>query len=189
MAQASILVRKNELLYGLKTVQRATLPLHRIVPLSNVLITSDERGLKISASDMLFAVTTWVPATAVEGSLHVNVSFMSLLNCVEKLQPGNILVQQVPETPAIRIHSGQYDVRIMGTDVREFPPMPMASDQQAPERITGYMRVNTLRDVADKVAIAAAVGDIRVELTGVRIESRWVKSNIRRYRRVSPRNL
>ena len=48
--------------------------------------------------------------------------------------------------------------------------MPMASDEHASERITGCMRVNTLSDVADKVAIAAAVGDIRPQLTGVRIE-------------------
>lgn len=170
MAQASVLVRKNELMYGLKDVHRATSQSLEIQILSHVRMTTDGWGLRLSATDMLFGVTTWVPATTVVGQLDLTVPLESLHNCVQEIQSGKMLITQDEGAPSIHIHSGRYDVRIRGRNAQDFPPMPMISNDDVTERIEGRIKADALRDVADKVAIAAAIEDSRPELTCVRIE-------------------
>ena len=170
MAQASVLVRKNELMYGLKGVQRATSQSLGIPILSHVRMTTDEWGLRLSATDMLFGVTMWVPATAVVGQLDLTVPLESLRSCVRRLQSGNMLITQDEGAPSINIHGGRCDVRIRGRSAQDFPPMPMISNDDMTERIEGRIKADVLRDVADKVAIAAAIEDSRPDLMGVRIE-------------------
>ena len=168
MARGSILIEKHELLYGLETVRRATSQTFGI--LSNVRLTTEGHGLRVSATDMLIGVTTWVPATAVVGELDLAVRLEALDNCVQELPSSKALVTQDETSSNLRLQSGPYDVLIKGQDVQDTPAMPFESEGDSKERIAGRIKASALRDVADGVVVAAATENSRPVLTSVHIE-------------------
>ena len=171
MTQASVLISKSEFKHGLRTVESATSQSVSPYPyLSHIRMTTENNGVKLSATDMLMGITTWIPAVVVSGQLNLTVPLNALRDCIRELPSDNILITQAEGARSILLHSKQYNMRIRGASAQDFPSMPAVRNDDTAEHVTVWIKANIFQDIADKVAIVAATEDSRPILTGVRIE-------------------
>jgi DNA polymerase-3 subunit beta len=129
--------------------------------LGNVLLATEEGGLRLSAMNQQIAISAWVGASvAAEGAITVPARLLS--EFVTQLPEGSVEMELDPETDSVQIVSGRYRAKLRGIDAEEFPPIPAASAEQEVELPTDLWN-----RMIDQVVLAAATGDSRPVLAGV----------------------
>ena len=144
---------------GRAVANRATLPV-----IHNVLLNVDQSMLKLSATNLEIAMTTWVGAKIEEeGSITVPARLLS--EFVNSLPNDPINLQLDEGSGLLEISSGSSKAHINITDAAEFPPIPTVDDGIAAE-VDPFV----LRSAITRVAFAAATEESRPVLTGVELK-------------------
>ena len=141
---------------GRAVASRATLPITQ-----NVLLSTDQSMLKISATNLEIAITTWIGAM-IEEEGAITVPARLLTEFVNSLPSDRIDLELLPDTGVLQLTCGRSEARINGTDAAEFPPIPTVE-----EGIAAQVELSALRNVISRVAFAAATEESRPVLTGV----------------------
>ncbi|PKB65592.1 MAG: DNA polymerase III subunit beta [SAR202 cluster bacterium Io17-Chloro-G3] len=144
---------------GHAVATRSTLPITQ-----NILMSTDQGRLKLSATNLEIAMTTWVGAKiSDEGA--VTVPARLLADFVTSLPQGQVEIAMIPKPRGIQVTCGRFEGRIMGTDPEEFPPIPSVQ-----EGVGVTVPSQQLRQAINRVVFAAATEDSRPVLTGVKVE-------------------
>jgi DNA polymerase-3 subunit beta len=146
---------------GRAVASRATLPVTQ-----NVLLAADQGMLRLSATNLEIAMTTWVGAM-VEEEGSVTVPARLLTEFVTSLGSDRIDLEMDPGSRVLQIKSGRSQANINGTDASEFPPIPTVEDA-----VMAQAQPSALRTAITRVAFAAATEESRPVLTGVEVKLR-----------------
>ena len=144
---------------GRAVASRATLPVTQ-----NVLLAADQGMLRLSATNLEIAMTTWIGAM-VEEEGSVTVPARLLADFVNSLGNDRIDIEMEQDSRVLQIKSGRSQASINGTDASEFPPIPTVEDA-----IVAQADPSTLRGAIARVAFAAATEESRPVLTGVEMK-------------------
>ncbi len=131
---------------------------------SNVLISTDEGRLKLSATNLELTITTWIGAKVEEEGV-VTVPARLLADFVGSLPPEEVHLTGAPGGKSLNVTCARFQANIAGTDPEEFPPTPTVEDGFEVD-----IGSEQLKKAIDGVAFAAATEDSRPVLTGVQIE-------------------
>lgn len=161
---------QDNLAKGLSIVSRAVAARSTLPVLGNILLTTDNGRLKLSATNLELSVTCWIGAKIEdEGSLTLPAK--TLVDLVNTLPPDTVQVALSARTQAVAIQCGRIKASIKGIDAQEFPAIPAADIDAAIQ-----LNVEDLRAMIAAVIFAAATDEARPILTGVlaRIEGNKV---------------
>jgi DNA polymerase-3 subunit beta len=144
---------------GRAVATRTTLPITQ-----HVLLTTDGGRLKLSATNLEIAVSTWVGAEILEeGSLTVPARLLT--DFVNSLPRQPIEITTEGQAKGIALKGAKVQASINGAEADEFPPIPSVEDGVATR-----IGAKELREAIHQVVFAAAVEDSRPVLTGVNVE-------------------
>jgi DNA polymerase-3 subunit beta len=144
---------------GRAVATRATLPVTQ-----NVLLSVDQSMLRLSATNLEVAVTTWIGAM-IEEEGELTVPARLLTEFVSSLPNDQIDLEVQPGTNLLQLSCARSKATIHGTDAGEFPPIPTVD-----EAIAARVDARALRSAISRVAFAAATEESRPVLTGVEMK-------------------
>ena len=146
-------------LVGRGVATRTTLPVTQ-----NILISTDAGRLKLTATNLEIAITTWIGAS-IETEGEVTIPARLFSDFVNSLPSGEVTITLTDSPLGVEMHSGKFECRILGVSAEEFPPIPTVDGD-----VLVSIPAATLRKSINQVAFAAATEDSRPVLTGVQIE-------------------
>ena len=154
-------VMQENLARGLSVVSRAVSSRSTLPVLANVLLRTEDAGLKLTATNLEIGITYWVPGK-IETDGATTVPARLLTDLVNSLPAASGSTSS--SRPATRCTSaaGRFQTHIKGIDAEEFPAI-----QTAGERPTTRIAQNVLRRALAETAFAAASDEARPILTGV----------------------
>ena len=144
---------------GRAVANRATLPVTQ-----NVLLSVDQSMLKLSATNLEIAMTTWVGAM-IEEEGSITVPARLLTEFVNSLPNDKIDLELDQGSGLLQISSGNSNAHINITDASEFPPIPTVDDG-----VAAQVDPLVLKNAIGRVAFAAATEESRPVLTGVELK-------------------
>ena len=144
---------------GRAVATRTTLPITQ-----NVLIATDQGRLKLTATNLEMAISTWIGST-VEDEGDITIPARLLSEFVGSLQNEKVDMVTTHQPQAMTLTSARYEARIIGTDAGEFPPIPTVEDG-----VTAKISAAVLKKAINLVVFAAATEESRPVLTGVKLE-------------------
>ncbi|HEY3164302.1 MAG TPA: DNA polymerase III subunit beta [Candidatus Limnocylindrales bacterium] len=153
-------VMQENLARGLSVVSRAVS--NRSLPvLTNVLLKTEDGGLKLTATNLEIGITYWVPGKIeVDGATSVPARLLTDL--VNSLPGGEPIQLELAEGETLHIRAGRFESNIKGIPAEDFPTV-----QTAGERPITRVAQKILRQALDETAFAAASDEARPILTGV----------------------
>ena len=144
---------------GRAVASRATLPITQ-----NVLLSTDKSMLKLSATNLEIAMTTWVGGKVEEeGAITVPARLLSEL--VSSLPREEIELELQPGTGVLKLTCARAKANIHGADAADLPPIPTVEDG-----ISAQIDPQVLKSAIARVAFAAATEESRPVLTGVEVK-------------------
>lgn len=144
---------------GRAVANRTTLPITQ-----NVLITTDQGRLRLTATNLEVAISTWI-GSSVEEDGEITVPARLLTEFVGSLRNERIDVKTTTQPHAMELSCARNQARIIGTDAGEFPPIPTVD-----EGVAAKVSSRALRAAIGQVVFAAATEESRPVLTGVKLE-------------------
>jgi DNA polymerase-3 subunit beta len=135
---------------------RATLPITQ-----NVLLETDRSMLKLSATNLEIAITTWIGAM-IEEEGAITVPARLLTEFVNSLPSDRIDLELEPGSGVLKVVCGRGEARIHGVDANDFPPIPRVE-----EGVAARIGSQDFKMAITRVAFAAASEESRPVLTGV----------------------
>ena len=153
-------VMQENLARGLSVVSRAVS--NRSLPvLTNVLLKTEDGGLKLTATNLEIGITYWVPGKIeVDGATSVPARLLTDL--VNSLPGGEPIQLELADGETLHIRAGRFESNIKGIPAEDFPTV-----QTAGERPITRVAQKILRQALDETAFAAASDEARPILTGV----------------------
>jgi DNA polymerase-3 subunit beta len=153
-------VMQENLARGLSVVSRAVS--NRSLPvLTNVLLKTEDGGLKLTATNLEIGITYWVPGK-IEADGATSVPARLLTDLVNSLPGGEPIVLELGDGETLHIKAGRFESNIKGIPAEDFPTV-----QTAGERPITRVAQKVLRQALDETAFAAASDEARPILTGV----------------------
>ncbi len=157
---SKVIVQRNTFAESLAIVGRAVGSHAHLPILANVLLSKDEGQLRLSATDLTLGVTVWMDAN-MDGDLGLTLPAKTLTDVVNSLVEPEV-VFSVNGKPEVALKCGTYKGVVKGVEASEFPAIPEFDVSSGIP-----LDANTLKEMIQKVAFAASVGDTRPVLTGV----------------------
>jgi len=156
---------QDNLSKGLAIVSRAVATRAPLPITQNILLEVDDSKIKITATNLEIAISTWVPGkTESEGSLTVPARMFT--DFINSLPSGDqVDISATEDNHGIEINCGKFKGRISGTAADEFPPIPVVDDDN-----TFTVLGLDLKKSLERVVVAAATEDSRPVLTGVKMD-------------------
>jgi DNA polymerase-3 subunit beta len=152
---------QENLARGLSLVSRAVSSRATLPVLSNVLLKTQDGGLRLTATNLEIGITAWVPGRIdTEGALTVPARLLT--DVVAGLPAGERVDLEMEKENSLLIRAGTYRTRLRGIEAEEFPVIPSAGD-----RPTTRISQKLLRHALAEVTFAAAADEARPILTGV----------------------
>src|SRR5688572_16763752 len=146
---------QENLARGLQVASRAVSTRATLPVLANVLLRTEDAGLKLTATNLEIGITAWVPGRVdTEGSLTVPARLFS--DIVNGLPAGERVDLELESATSLRIKAGRYQTHLRGIDAEEFPVIPSPG-----ERPTTRISQRELRRALSEVAFAAATDEAR----------------------------
>ncbi len=155
---------QENLARGLSIVSRAVATRSTLPVLSNIMLSTDESRLKLSATNLEIGINCWIGAR-VEQQGATTIPARMLSDFVNSLPPEQIDLELITRTQTVNIKCGRYEANIKGIDAQEFPLILVPEEDH---RIR--VAPDALRSAIDQVAFAAATDESRPVLTGVLAE-------------------
>ncbi|HVQ23139.1 MAG TPA: DNA polymerase III subunit beta [Candidatus Saccharimonadia bacterium] len=154
-------VMQENLARGLQVVSRAVSSRSTLPVLANVLLRTEDAGLKLTATNLEIGITYWVPGKIeTDGSLTVPARLIT--DVVNSLPPGERVDLESDGAATLDLRSGRQRAHLRGIDADEFPVIPSAG-----ERPTTRISQRVLKQALSEVVFAAASDEARPILTGV----------------------
>jgi len=154
-------VMQENLARGLQVVSRAVSSRSTLPVLANVLLRTEDAGLKLTATNLEIGITAWVAGKIdTEGALTVPARLFNDL--VAGLPSGEKIELESDGGTTLRIKAGRYQTQLRGIEADEFPVIPSPG-----ERPTTRVSQKELRAALSEVVFAAATDEARPILTGV----------------------
>jgi DNA polymerase-3 subunit beta len=151
---------QENLARGLSVVSRAVS--NRSLPvLTNVLLKTEDGGLKLTATNLEIGITYWVPGK-IETDGATSVPARLLTDLVNSLPGGEPIILELSDGETLHIQAGRFESNIKGIPAEDFPTV-----QTAGERPITRVAQKVLRQALDETAFAAASDEARPILTGV----------------------
>jgi DNA polymerase-3 subunit beta len=152
---------QENLARGLSLVSRAVSTRATLPVLSNVLLRTQDGGLRLTATNLEIGISVWVPGK-IESDGTTTVPARLITDVVGGLPAGERVDLEGEQENTLRIKAGNYRTRLRGIDAEEFPVIPSAGD-----RPTTQISQKALRRALGEVTFAAASDETRPILTGV----------------------
>ncbi len=152
---------QENLARGLSVVSRAVSTRNTLPVLANVLLKTEDGGLKLTATNLEIGVTYWV-AGKIDSDGATTVPARLLTDVVNSLPAGDRVDLELQGAATLRIRSGRFETHIKGIDADDFPAIPTAG-----ERPTTRVSQKSLKQALEETAFAAASDEARPILTGV----------------------
>ena len=144
---------------GRAVATRTTLPITQ-----NVLISTDQGRLKLAATNLEIAISTWLGAQ-IEEEGAITIPARLLTELVNSLPEERIDLSTDQQPTLLDVQCARYEAHINGTDSEDFPPIPTVESG-----VVGKVQAKVLQEAIDHVAFAAATEDSRPVLTGIKVE-------------------
>ncbi len=154
-------VMQENLARGLSVVSRAVSNRSTLPVLANVLLKTEDAGLKLTATNLEIGITYWVPGK-IESDGATTVPARLLTDLVNSLPAGERVDLDLQAGDTLHLQSGRFETHIKGIDADEFPAIGAAG-----ERPTTRVAQNVLRQALAETTFAAASDEARPILTGV----------------------
>ena len=154
-------VMQENLARGLSVVSRAVSTRSTLPVLANVLLRTEDAGLKLTATNLEIGITYWVPGK-IETDGSTTVPARLLTDLVNSLQGGDRVDLELGPGEALHLRCGRFESHLKGIDADEFPAI-----QTTGERPTTRIAQGVLRRALEQTAFAAATDEARPILTGV----------------------
>ncbi len=154
-------VMQENLARGLSVVSRAVSNRSTLPVLANVLLKTEDAGLKLTATNLEIGITYWVPGK-IETDGSTTVPAKLLTDLVNSLPAGDRVDLELGTGDMLDLRCGRFQTHIKGIDAEEFPAIGAAG-----ERPTTRIAQNVLRRALAETAFAAASDEARPILTGV----------------------
>jgi DNA polymerase III subunit beta len=154
-------VMQENLARGLSVVSRAVSTRSTLPVLANVLLRTEDAGLKLTATNLEIGITYWVPGK-IETDGATTVPARLLTDLVGSLPASERVDLELQGADTLHLRSGRFATHVKGIDADEFPTI-----QTAGERPTTRISQKVLRQALDETVFAAATDEARPILTGV----------------------
>ncbi len=152
---------QENLARGLAVVGRAVATRSTLPQTTHVLLRTDAGRLRLAATNLEIAITSWVGAQVEEeGAITVPARLFS--EFVNSLPNERIDLAIAPKARQLHLACGRYEATISGADPSDFPPIPDVAPGPA-----ARLDPEALRTAIAQVEFAAATDDTRPVLTGV----------------------
>ena len=152
---------QENLARGLSLVSRAVTSRPTLPVLANVLIKTQDGGLRLTATNLEIGISAWVPGK-IETDGTMTVPARLITDVVNGLPSGERVDLEMEQDDTLFIRAGSYKTRLRGIDAEEFPVIPGAGD-----RPTTQVSQKALKRALSEVSFAAASDETRPILTGV----------------------
>jgi DNA polymerase-3 subunit beta len=154
-------VLQENLQKGLSIVSRAITSRPTLPILANVMLTTDEARLQLSATNLELGITAWIGAK-VEDDGAITLPARTLQELVNTLQPERIDMDLDIRTLTLHLRCGGKTANIKGMDATEFPLVPEFDVDHAIS-----LPAMVFKEMIDQVVFCAAKEDNRPILTGI----------------------
>jgi DNA polymerase-3 subunit beta len=155
---------QENLARGLSVVARAVAPRSTLPVLGNVLLSTQDGRLRLSATNLELGISCWIGAK-VEESGATTVPARTFVDLINTLPSDRVDMNLAVRTQTLNVRCGSFNNDLKCIDAAEFPPLPPADLGEGM-----VLNVEDLRDMIQQVAFAASSDDARPVLTGVLIE-------------------
>ena len=145
---------------GLGIVSRAVATRTTLPITQHVLVSTDNSRVKLSATNLEIAISTWIGAV-VEEDGAVTIPARLLNEYISSLSAGTVEFQ-ASSSHGIELKSAHDKANINGSDPSEFPPIPPVD-----QGVSAQLDSEGLKEAIHHVVFAAATEDSRPVLTGV----------------------
>ncbi len=150
-------ILQQDFLPKLQAVSRSVGMRSSLPVLDNILLSCEDKKLKLSATNLEIGIINQVPVE-VETEGAITVPSKTLLELVSGLNQGKILVEA--EGESLSIKSGNFQAQINGISASEFPAIPLAEDK-------GISFPKEILRSSSQILFAAASDEGRPVLTGI----------------------
>jgi DNA polymerase-3 subunit beta len=154
-------VMQENLARGLGVVSRAVSNRSTLPVLANVLLKTEDGGLRLTTTNLEIGLVYWV-AGKVESDGSTTVPARLLADLVSSLPGGQRIDLETGANETLHVSAGSFKSNVKGIDADEFP-----SIQPTGERPTTRIAQNVLKRALEQTAFAAATDEARPILTGV----------------------
>ncbi len=144
---------------GRAVATRTTLPITQ-----NVLLSTDQGRLKLSATNLEVAISTWIGAQ-IEEEGSITIPARLLTEFVNSLPAERIDIDSIASPLGLSLKCARFEASINGTVADDFPPIPSVESG-----VVGTIEAEALREAISHVVFAAATEESRPVLTGVKVE-------------------
>jgi len=156
---------QEHLAEGLTVVGRVVPSKSTLPVLSNVLLTTRDGELQLTANNLELSVAHRVPA-AVESEGDITLPARLLADYVALLDHGQkVQLELNTKTHKVHLACGRYEANVAGIDAEDFPPVPAVSGGSSFTVPAGL-----LKQAISEVVFAAAPDDTRPVLAGVLVK-------------------
>ncbi len=149
---------------GLSVVQRAVATRTTLPITQNVLLSTDNSRLKLAATNLEIAISTWIGAQ-VEEEGSITIPARLLTEFVNSLPVERIDIAMNPQPLGLDLECARFEAHINGRDADDFPPIPTVESG-----VIGKISSSVLKDAITHVAFAAATEESRPVLTGIKVD-------------------
>ena len=156
---------QDNLSRGLGVVSRAVASRTTLPITQHVLMSTDRSRLKLSATNLQIAISTWVGAQ-VEQEGSITIPARLLTDFVNSLPNERVDVDATDQPKGLKFMCARFEANINGTDAEDFPPIPTVEDG-----VVCKIDADVLRKAIAHVDFAAATEDSRPVLTGIKVEA------------------
>ena len=132
--------------------------------MQNVLISTDNARLKLSATNQEIAISTWIGAQIDEEGT-VTVPARLLTEFTNSLPAERVDLRYTEQPVGMSVQCARFSAQINGAPASDFPPIPTVDSG-----VAGRIDTKVLTDAIRHVGIAAATEDSRPVLTGIKVE-------------------
>lgn len=154
-------ILQENLARGLGIVSRAVSPRSTLPVLANVMISTDEGRLRLSATNLEMGITCWITAR-IEDEGSTTVPARTFVDLVNTLPGDQVALNLDGATQTLNVRSGTSTNDIKGIDAQEFPPLPVPDMEGAVQ-----LNVVEFKEMIRQVAFSASTDEARPVLMGV----------------------
>ncbi len=152
---------QENLAHGLSVVARAVATRSTLPVLGNVLLSTEDGRLRLSATNLELGISCWIGAK-IEQDGSTTVPARTFVDLVNTLPNDQVDMELNIRTQMLNMQCGASTNDIKCIDAQEFPPMV------PPDLETGFsFDVDELREMIGQVVFAASNDDARPVLTGI----------------------
>ena len=155
---------QSNLRKGLATVSRAVATRSTLPETQNVLIATDNGRLRLTATNLEIAITTWIGAQ-IEEEGSVTIPARMLSDFINSLPDKKVDIETVANPIGLKIHCANFDAQMNGIDPENYPPIPNISDGP---KIS--ISSSDFKSSLSRVRFAVATDESRPALTGVKVD-------------------